>query len=264
MRRVILMFGFLAAGLMISAHPADAIKKVPYPPIEVRPLPVFKGDPALDAARKKFAEAVAAKNIDAIVPLVAPNFEWTAGGARVDEFDAKRDAAHNLRVAFGFRAPGRDADGQTDIGPQWELLEHFTRDQVLTQEPGSPFVCGSTTAKPADLAALEEALNRVDEQDELSEWVYFTGELTLTASPTGGNPVAKMANSAMPIVSVHPARPEGAKSAESPVTTHFELLLPNGRTGWVSVDKVRPLFVDRLCFSKTGNDWKITLYDQAE
>jgi hypothetical protein len=41
-------------------------------------------------------------------------------------------------------------------------------------------------------------------------------------------------------------------------------LLPSGKTGWVPVANVRPLFVDRLCFAKTGNDWKIALYDQAE
>jgi hypothetical protein len=264
MRRAFLIFGFLTIGLSLSALPAAAIKKVPYPAIEVRALPAFKGDPALDTARKKFTEAVAAKNIEAVAALVAPNFDWTAGGARVDEFDGKRDAAHNFRVAFGFRAPGRDTDGQTDIGQQWELLEYFAKDTVLTQEPGSPFVCGSTLAKPADLAALEEALNRVDEENELSEWVYFIDELTLTASPTGGTVIANAKGAAMPIVSVHPAPPAGAKPAEPANPTHFELLLPSGKTGWASVDKLRPLFIDRLCFAKSGNDWKIALYDQAE
>jgi hypothetical protein len=264
MRPAFLMFGFVTLGTALVPLPAAAIKKVPYPPIEVRVLPVFKGDPGLDAARKKFADAVAGKDIDAVAAMVAPDFDWTAGGARVDEFDAKRSPAHNFRVAFGFRAPGRDADGQTDIGPQWELLDYFAKDQVLTQEPGSPLVCGTITAKPADLAALEEALNRVDEKDELSEWVYFTDELTLTASPTGGNAVAKAKSAAMPIVSVHPAPPTGAKPAEPSAPTHFELLLPNGRTGWAPADKVRPLFIDRLCFAKSGNDWKIALYDQAE
>lgn len=264
MPRAFLMVGFLALGTILFANPAAAIKKVAYPPIEVRALPAFKGDPALDAVRKKFADAVGAKNIDAVTPLVAADFDWTAGGARVDEFDAKRDAAHNFRVAFGFRAPGRDTDGQTDIGQQWELLEYFARDTVLTREPGSPFVCGSTLAKPADLAALEEALNRVDEENELSEWVYFVDELTLTASPTGGTVVANAKSAAMPIVSVHPAPPAGAKPAEPAAPTHFELLLPSGKTGWASVDRVRPLFIDRLCFAKSADDWKIALYDQAE
>jgi hypothetical protein len=264
MRRALTTFGFLAVASVLSALPASAIKKVPYPAIEVRPLPVFKGDPALDAARKKFAEAVTGKNLDAVTALVAPDFEWTAGGARVDEFDAKRGPAHNFRVAFGFRAPGRDADGPTDIGPQWELLEYFARDPVLTQEAGSPLVCGSTTAKPADLAALQDALNRVDENDELSEWVYFLDELTLTASPTGGNAVAKLKSAAMPIAAVHPAPPAGDKPVAGAAPTHFELLLPTGKTGWAPADKVRPLFVDRLCFAKGGSDWKIALYDQAE
>lgn len=248
----------------LAAPPAWAINKVPYPAIAVRALPAFKGDPALDAARKKIADAVAAKNLAAVVALVAPDFDWTAGDARVEEFDAKRGAVHNFKVAFGFRAVGKDADGQTDIGPQWELLDYLATDGVLTQEPGSPLVCGSITAKPADLAALEAALDRVDEEDDLSEWVYFMDELTLTASPTGGAAVAKAKSAAMPIVSVHPAPPSAPSQSAPPPPTHFELLLPAGKTGWAPIDKVRPLFVDRLCFAKSGNDWKIALYDQAE
>lgn len=250
--------------MVLAAPPAWAINKVPYPAIQVRTLPPFKGDPALDAARKKFTEAVAAKDLAAVTALVAPNFDWTAGDARVEDFDAKRDAVHNFKVAFGFRPVGGDADGQTDIGPQWELLAFFANDPVLTQEPGSPLVCGSTTATPADLAALEDALNRVDEEDDLSEWVYFVDELTLTASPTGGAAVAKAKSAAMPIVSVHPAPPSGSSQSAPPPPTHFELLLPGGKTGWAPIDKVRPLFIDRLCFAKTGNDWKIAVFDQAE
>jgi hypothetical protein len=264
MRRALTVFGVLALTPILSALPAAAIKKVPYPVIEVRALPVFKSDPGLDAARKTFAEAVAAKNLDAVTALVASNFDWTAGGARVDDFDAKRGAAHNFRVAFGFRAPGREADGPTDIGPQWEMLEYFAKDPVLTQEAGSPFVCGSTVAKPADLAALEDSLNRVDDRDELSEWVYFVDEIALAASPGGNNTVTKVKNRAMPIVSVHPAPPAGDKPTGPVAPTHFELLLPDGRTGWAPVEQARPLFVDRLCFAKTGNDWKIALYDQSE
>jgi hypothetical protein len=252
---------FLAFSAAVASAPAFAIKKVPYPEVAVRILPPFKGDPGLTALRKKLAEAVAARDIAAATALVAPDFRWTTGGATSDEFDAKRDAAHNFKVAFGFRAVGRDADGPTEIGPQWGLLEFFAKDETLTQESGSPLVCGSTLVKVADSANLEAAIKRLDEENDLSEWVYVIGETALTATPTGRATVARARNAAMPIVSIHPAPVEGKPT---PAPTHFELLLPTGKTAWAPVNSLHPLFIDRLCFSKTGEDWRIALYDQSD
>jgi hypothetical protein len=252
---------FLAFSAALGSTPAAAIKKVPYPEVAVRVLPPFKGDAALTALRKKLADAVAAHDVAAATALVAPDFRWTTAGATSDEFDAKRDAAHNFKVAFGFRAAGRDSDGPTEIGPQWGLLEFFAKDETLTQETGSPLVCGSTIAKVADSANLEAAIKRVDEENDLSEWVYVIDETALTATPTGGATVARARNTAMPIVSVHPAPVEGKPT---PAPTHFELLLPSGRTAWAPVKDLHPLFIDRLCFSRSGEEWRIALYDQSD
>lgn len=260
MRALLATVCALAAGLV--ADPALALKRVPYPEVRVVALPAFDGDASLAGMRKAFAEAVAAKNLPAIVAMLSPKFEWTSAGGLVDEFDPKRGADHNFKVAFGFRAPGRDADGTTDIGPQWELLAFFATDPVLTQEKGSPLVCGTTTAKVADLGALDQAFNRIDEENDLSEWIYFVGELELTAEPGGGASVAKVSSLAFPIVAVHPSAKEDSSAPSAP--THLELLLPDGKTGWIAVARVRPLFVDRLCFAKLGNEWKIAAYEQAE
>jgi len=254
----------LAACILTAALPATpswALKRVPYPEVPVVALPAFGGDAALTEMRKRLADAVAARNIEAVAAFLSPKFDWTAGGATVDEFDARRGADHNFKVAFGFRAAGRDTDGATEIGPQWELLAFFAGDPVLTQEKGSPLVCGTATAK-ADLAALDEAFNRIDEENDLSEWVYFVGDLELAAEPAGGASVAKVKNLALPIFGVHPAPKESA--AAPPAPTHFELLLPSGKSGWAPVERVRPLFADRLCFAKVGSDWKIAAYEQAE
>jgi hypothetical protein len=119
-------------------------------------------------------------------------------------------------------------------------------------------------AKVTDAAALEAALGRVDEENDLSEWVYFLDELTLTASPTGGAPIAKIKSAALPIVSVHPAPPSPGSPISPAPPTHFELLLPSGKTGWAPVKDLHPLFVDRLCFTKSGNEWRIAVYEQAD
>jgi hypothetical protein len=264
MRPALLISCLLVAVASLVSGPAAAIKKVPYPEITVRGLPVFKGDSGLDELRGRLAAAVAAKDADAAAALAAPSFEWTAGGVPVDDFNAKRDAAHNFKVAFGFRAVGKEADGPTDIGPQWELLNYFATDQTLTQELNSTLVCGSAAAKVADEGALDEALRRVDDQDDLSEWVYSLGEITLTATPDGGASVAKVKGAALPIVAVHPVSPSGNTNSSPPAPTHFELLLPSGKSGWTPIQNLRPLFVDRMCFAKFGNEWKIAVYDQAE
>jgi hypothetical protein len=262
MRASFFFFLVSTVAATLTAAPAFAVKKVPYPEIAVRALPPFKGDPGLMDLRKKLADAVASRDVAAVTALVAPDFRWTTGGASADDFDAKRDATHNFKVAFGFRAVGGDADGTTDIGPQWGLLEFFARDETLTQEPGSPLVCGSTLAKVTDAANLDVALRRVDEENDLSEWVYMLEETVLTATPTGGATVARARNAAMPIVSVYPPSPPSGTPPPAP--THFELLLPSGKTGWAPVKDLRPLFVDRVCFSKTGDEWRIALYEQAE
>ncbi|HEY7457874.1 MAG TPA: hypothetical protein VH765_03895 [Xanthobacteraceae bacterium] len=264
MRRSPLFIASLAIAATLASAPALAIKKVPYPEIAVRALPLFKGDDALTGLRKKLADAVKDQDLTAVIALLAPDFRWITGGATADEFDAKRDAAHNFKVAFGFRPVGRDADGSTDIGPQWGLLEFFGRDEILTQEAGSPLVCGSTLAKVTDAANLDVALRRVDEENDLSEWVYMLEETPLTATPSGGAIVARARNAAMPIVSVYPPPPEGGAPTAPPAPTHFELLLPSGKTGWAQAKNLHPLFVDRLCFAKSGNEWRIAVYDQAE
>jgi hypothetical protein len=259
--------GFCVLALGLAATPAAALKKVPYAEVPVVSLPVFPGDPALTDMRKRLSAAIAVRDSEAVVKFVSADFDWKAGDATVDDFDPKRGAEHNFKVAFGFRAVGRDTDGATDIGPQWDLLAYFANDEILTQEKGSPLVCGSTIAKVADLGALDEAFNRIDEENELSEWVYTISDFELTANPAGGSTVAKVKNLALPIMGLHPAPPpvdEKSGDAKPAAPTHFQLLLPSGKTGWTPVEKVRPLFVDRLCFSKSGNDWKIALYEQAE
>jgi hypothetical protein len=262
MRRLLVGL-FMLAGLLLPPLPAHAVKRVSYPEVKIVALPAFKGDPALEALRKKLAEAVGKQDLAALVSHVDPKFIWTAGGKPVEEYDAKKDGIHNFKVAFGFRAFGKDDDGKTDIGAQWFLLELFLADPSLTQEAGSPLVCGPATARLADPKSFEKALERVDEDTEPSEWVFSVSEVTLTAKPGSGGPAGKLNSTAMPVLGFHPPLPANAPPKEPP--THFELLLPSGKTGWSETKNLRALFVDRLCYAKDARDeWKIGAFDQAE
>jgi hypothetical protein len=249
--------------LALAPVPAAAVKKAAYPEIKVEMPAPFKGDAALDAVRKAFADAVAKKSLAALEVLVAPNFQWTAGGDRAEDFDEKRDGVHNFKVAFGFRPFGKNADGPTEIGPQWEVLAYFADIKSLAQEPSSPLVCGPAAAVVSDEKTLEQAIQKVEEENEPAEWVYVLDEVTLSASPTGGGAVGKAARMLMPVVSVHPPS-HGSTNADPPTPTHAELLLPSGKTGWVPVQALNPLFVDRLCYVKSDGGWKIAAFDQAE
>ncbi len=262
MRRIFFVSAVIASAILLSP-PAGAVKRVSYPEVKVIGLTPFKGDAALEEMRKKLAEAVKKQDLPAVTALVDPKFVWIAGGKPVEEFDAKKDAAHNFKVAFGFRPFGKDTDGKTDIGPQWFLLELFLAYPSFTQEAGSPLVCGPATARLADVKTFEQAIERVDEDAEPAEWVFSVAEIALTAKPGSGGSVGKFVNTAMPVLGFHPPMPANTAPTQPP--THFELLLPSGKTGWAETKNLRALFVDRLCYAKDDKgEWKITTFDQAE
>lgn len=254
---------FAIAAALLTSLPAGAVKRASYPEVKVTALPAFKGDAALEALRKKLVESVSKQDLASVIALVDPKFVWTAGGKPVEEFDPKKDGVHNFKVAFGFRAFGRNEDGKTDIGPQWFLLELFLADPSLTQEANSPLVCGPATARIADPKAFEKVLERVDEESEPSEWVFASSEVPLMDKPGGSSRVGALNGTAMPVLGFHPPLPANTPPKEPP--THFELLLPSGKTAWAETKNLRALFVDRLCYSKDAKgDWKIGAFDQAE
>src|ERR1700739_3506955 len=108
----------IAAVACALALPAGAaIKKVASPEVKVEVVEAYKPDPAFEAMRKKFSDAVAKKDAQALFDLVAPTFVWTFQGGASDQFDMGRDALHNFKVTFGFRPQGADADGPGEDGP---------------------------------------------------------------------------------------------------------------------------------------------------
>jgi len=99
-----------------------------------------------------------------------------------------------------------------------------------------------------------------EDADEDSEWVYSLGEITLTEKPGNGGAVEMVAKLALPIAATYP--PSQALG-NNPLPTHFQLLLPSGKTGWVDVKAVQPFAVDKLCYGKgSDGEWKIVGYDQ--
>jgi hypothetical protein len=257
--------GLLAASIAVTFAPpgAAAVKKIAYPEVKVTLNKPYTPDAAFEKMRAAFLDALKHKDAQALAALVAPSFLWTVGDEPADELDLGRDAIHNFKVAFGFRALGKDADGGVDGGPYWDALAAFADDTTYytTTDRGN-LVCGPIAADIADDRAFEQARKKIETANEPVEW-YFTFADTAVAKAPGdtGAPVAKVGTIAVPLLSFYPPEKEGAPP---PAPTHFEVLLPSGRTGWVPVTAVRPLNADHLCYARTPNgDWKIAAIDQA-
>jgi hypothetical protein len=250
----------IAAGFC-SAADAE-VKKVAYPEVKVTIDKVYKPDAGFDQMRAALAGAVKKKDVNALSKLIAPTFLWMIGGEPAEQLDLGRDAVQNFKVAFGFRALGKDADGGVSDGPYWETLAYFVGDAnyYAASEAGN-LICGPLGASAADEEVFEQARKKVESGDDGAEW-YFTLANTDVAKAPGdaGAPIAKIGTIALPLLSVFPTAPQGQPA---PQPTHFELLLPSGKSGWIPIAAVRPLFGEHLCYVKTPDgQWKIASFNQ--
>jgi hypothetical protein len=247
--------------VLVVASADAAVKKVPYPEVKVT-VEQYKGDDALAALRKSFRDAVSKKDSAALFALVGPTFVWTKNNALMDDFDLGRDALHNFKVVFGFREAGKDVDGGVDGGPYWDLLAAFANDPTAF-EGGTDTVCTPTTATAVDDKAFELAGSKIETDDDLADW-YFTLRETPVAKAPGdkGPPIGKLGTVAVPVLSVHPPSPENGPAVTA---THLEVLMPNGRSGWIPASAARPYSAERICFAKTAKgEWRIAVYDQPD
>jgi hypothetical protein len=260
-----LLGSLLAAAILLPAARGGAeLQKVAYPEVKVVLANPYKPDAAFEKMRAAFAGGVKSRDLAALTALIAPTFLWTVTDQPADELDLGRDATHNFKVAFGFRALGQDVDGGVDNGPYWEVLTTFAEDTsyYIANDAGT-LVCGPMSAEVAEDNALDQARRSIDAINDPVEW-YFTLAETSVANAPGdtGAPVGKIGTIALPLIGFYPPETEGVPP---PPPTHFEVLLPSGRTGWVPVGAVRPLETDHLCYARTpAGDWKIAAIDQAE
>jgi hypothetical protein len=258
------MITIAAIACALAVPAGAAIKKVPYPEVKVEVSESYKPDAAFEAMRKKLSEAAAKKDAQALFGLVAPTFVWTFQGGPTDQFDMGHDALHNFKVVFGFRPQGANADGPVDNGPFWDALAAFASDGTYYQDTeAGNLVCGPITASAADDDVMEQARKKLEVGEETVDWYFTIAPTPVAKAPNdAGPPVAKVGTVALPALSVYPPVQEGKPAVPA---THLEVLLPNGKSGWVPASAVRPFDSERLCYAKTASgDWKIAAYDQLE
>jgi hypothetical protein len=258
----------LAAATLLIAAALDTaafagVKKLPYPEVKVTISEAYKPDAAFEKMRVAFADAVSKKNAAALSALVAPTFIWTVNGQAADALDLGRDAVHNFKVVFGFRALGKDQDGGVENGPLWDNLAAFAGDTTYyAATDAGNLVCGPLAADVADDKVYEQARKKVETGDDGADWYFTLAETAVAKAPRDtGAPIAKVGSVALPLISLYPPGQEGQPT---PQTTHLEVLLPSGKPGFIPAAAARPLVTDRLCYARTpSGDWKIASLDQT-
>jgi hypothetical protein len=250
----------VAAWFCSAAH--AEVKKVAYPEVKVTIDKVYKPDAAFDQMRAALAGAVKKKDVNALSKLIAPTFLWMIGSEPAEQMDLGRDAVQNFKVAFGLRALGKDVDGGVSDGPYWEALAYFVGDAnyYATSDAGN-LICGPLGAGAADEEVFEQARKKVEAGDDGAEWYFTLASTDVAKAPGGGGaPIAKIGTIALPLLSVFPTAPQGQPALQP---THFEVLLPSGKSGWIPAAAVHPLFGEHLCYAKTPDgQWKIALFNQ--
>lgn len=262
MRYLPLMSALLIAVAHLNLSSA-AVKEVSYPKVELDVQPAYKPDSAFVSMRNAMAQAVSKKDENALFALVNQTFIWTQEGQLAGDFDLSRDALHNFKVVFGFRSPGKDADGGVENGPFWDMLEAFAADGTYSESGDTGnLVCGPVAAEVIDTHVFEQARKKVEASYDEAEWYFPLMKTDVTTSPNDTSPsIAKIEGMAVPVLDAYPTTEGGHPKP----ATHLQVLLPSGQSGWVLVSAVRPLVTGRLCYAKTQHgNWRIAVYDEGE
>jgi len=264
MRSHLLSACAIAVALAVGPVSVAAVKNVAYPEVKVKVFDAYRADAAFEKMREAFAKATANKDASGLFALIGPTFVWTANGELVDRFDMGRDALHNFKVVFGFRALGKDTDGGVEDGPYWDALAAFAADATYYQSTDAGnLVCGPLAAEIADDETFDRARKKIETGDDAANWYFTISEVAVAKAPGDtGAPIARIGNIAVPVLDAYPSV---AQDQPAPTVTHLQVLLPSGKTGWIPASAALPLDSDRLCYAKTPDgEWRIVAFDQAE
>lgn len=257
--RILCIATVVTMTLVVGGTVSAEVRRLPYPQVKVELVAAYTPDAAFNKFRAEFINAVAKKDAPALFALVAPGFAWTLNDSLLtSDFDPGRDPQHNFRVVFGFRAAGKDADGDVENGPFWDVLAAFANDGTFYQANDN-VICGPAAATIVDDDVFEQARAKIETSDEGADWYFLVRSTAVIKAPDDKDaPIATAGLEAVPVLKIHP--PSDSRVAP----THYQVLLPSGRAGWIPADAARPLQTDRLCYALTAKgEWKIAIYDTA-
>ncbi|NWG23818.1 MAG: hypothetical protein HXY30_05270 [Pseudorhodoplanes sp.] len=211
----------------------------PYKPVAVK-LPVPLGDESFDAFRKEFGAIVQRKDRAALARIVASNFFWEVEDG--DKADKKKSGIDNLSAAVNLAA--KDGSG-------WEALASFAFEPTAQPIPDRAGVICSPADPVFNDAELEEVAKATG--TDPGEWGFpLSDGVEVHADAKPKSPVTEKLG--MYFVRVLPDMIPPASASDIPM---LKIVLPSGKTGFVSADTLAPLGADQMCFIKEGTAWKI-------
>jgi hypothetical protein len=231
--------------LLLATLPALAQAPPKTPPIKpyktvmlVPPSPVT--DPAFEAMRKQLADVSERKNHAALTRLVVgQGFFWdreNGNGA-----DARKSGVDNLAAVLGL---------ENKEGVGWDLLATFADDPTASPSPDHKGALCSPADPAFNAKDLDDLTDATD--TDLSEWGYpvVDGVEVRSAGQANALVIDKLG---LYFVRVLP-------DAMSASPTFIHVVMPSGKTGYVSIDAIAPMGNDQICYVKEGGAWKIGGY----
>ena len=207
-------------------------------------LPPPAADASLEAFRKQLGDAAGRKDRAALARLtVAQGFFWESEAG--DKADKKKSGVDNLAAVLEL---GKDSGG-------WETLVAAAGEPTAEPFGDRKGVMCSPASPQFDEQAFEALVKATG--TDASEWAFPTGgNIDVVSAPqANAAPVEKLG---MNLVRVLPEEPVPPPAGSSVPFLH--VVLPSGKTAYVSAAAVSALSFDQLCYVKDASGWKITGY----
>jgi hypothetical protein len=233
-----LLFGFVA---LTAVLPAAAQPAKTYAPVAVT-IPAVPNDPSLDAFRARLSAIAGRKDKAELAKLLTRNFFWDRdfGGG----FDKRKSPLVNLSLALGL-------DTEDAIG--WRYLAAFAAVQPGAHSERKGIVCAPPEPR-YDAKAFEAAIKATD--SDLFEWSYPARD-GIVVRERGAPDAPEIGKLGLHFVYTDL---QSRTSEFNPEKDWAAVILPDGKRGFVAPgDLLTPLDA-RLCYTKTGGQWRIAGY----
>jgi hypothetical protein len=246
----------MLAAAALAALPAAAQQAQPQQPAQapIKPyktltvtMPQRFSDPSFEAFRKQLAAVAAKKDRTALAKLVVPqSFFWDTEGG--DKADKMKPGIAMLEQAIGGLSP----EG-------WAALAQAAEDPTLEPLDGHAGVMCGPAGPTFDEKAFAELTKATG--TDAGDWAFTTTpnlEARSAAQPNA--PLVEKLPLILIRVLVDQAPPAHAQTPP----TFAHVVLPSGKTAYVSMDAISPLGFDQICYVRQTGGWKIAGFESAQ